>query len=142
MGYALDVENLLVMNVELYTAVVERLDLLVVLPPTLDVVDLTGARVLVADDVADTGKTLELVRGLLRRARDRGADGRRLRDAALGRALRLRVAPDPCPVRAGTRDRRPSRRDPPRACAWRGAGTALLQGPAASLRVARAGGSF
>jgi hypoxanthine phosphoribosyltransferase len=40
----------------------ERLDLPVVLPPTLDRVDLTGANVLVADDVADTGKTLELVR--------------------------------------------------------------------------------
>ena len=31
------------------------------LPPTLDVVDLTGTKVLIADDVADTGKTLELV---------------------------------------------------------------------------------
>jgi hypoxanthine phosphoribosyltransferase len=38
------------------------LDLPVVLPPTLDRVDITGSRVLVADDVADTGKTLELVR--------------------------------------------------------------------------------
>jgi len=45
-----------------YAGVDERLDLPVVLPPTLDVVDLTGARVLVADDVADTGRTLELVR--------------------------------------------------------------------------------
>jgi hypoxanthine phosphoribosyltransferase len=50
------------MNVEFYTGVDERLDLPVVLPPTLDVVDLTGAKVLVADDVADTGKTLQLVR--------------------------------------------------------------------------------
>ncbi|NEK84806.1 phosphoribosyltransferase [Blastococcus saxobsidens] len=62
LGYALDVKNLFVMNVEFYTGVDERLDLPVVLPPTLDVVDLTGANVLVADDVADTGKTLELVR--------------------------------------------------------------------------------
>jgi hypoxanthine phosphoribosyltransferase len=62
LGYALDVKNLLVMNVEFYTGVDERLELPVVLPPTLDVVDLTGANVLVADDVADTGKTLELVR--------------------------------------------------------------------------------
>jgi hypoxanthine phosphoribosyltransferase len=38
------------------------LDLPVVLPPTLDRVDITGSRVLVADDVADTGRTLELVR--------------------------------------------------------------------------------
>jgi len=62
LGYALDVKNLFVMNVEFYTGVDQRLDLPVVLPPTLDVVDLTGANVLVADDVADTGKTLELVR--------------------------------------------------------------------------------
>ncbi len=62
LGYALDVKNLFVMNVEFYTGVDERLDLPVVLPPTLDAVDLTGADVLIADDVADTGKTLELVR--------------------------------------------------------------------------------
>jgi hypoxanthine phosphoribosyltransferase len=62
LGYALDVENLFVMDVESYTGVDERLDLPVVLQPTLDVVDLTGAHVLVADDVADTGRTLELVR--------------------------------------------------------------------------------
>ena len=62
LGYALEVKNLFVMNVEFYTDVDERLDLPVVLPPTLSAVDLTGAKVLVADDVADTGKTLELVR--------------------------------------------------------------------------------
>ena len=62
LGYALDVKNLFVMNVEFYTGVDERLDLPVVLPPTLDVVDLTGTKVLIADDVADTGKTLELVK--------------------------------------------------------------------------------
>src|SRR3954471_14732098 len=62
LGYALDVKNLFVMNVEFYTGVDERLDLPVVLPPTLDRVDLTGAKVRVADDVADTGRTLELVR--------------------------------------------------------------------------------
>jgi hypoxanthine phosphoribosyltransferase len=48
--------------VELYTGLDQRLHLPVVLPPTLDRVDITGSRVLVADDVADTGKTLELVR--------------------------------------------------------------------------------
>ena len=62
LGYALDVKNLFVMNVEFYTGVDERLALPVVLPPTPDVVDLTGATVLVADDVADTGATLKLVR--------------------------------------------------------------------------------
>jgi uncharacterized protein len=62
LGYALDVKNIFVMNVEFYTGVDERLDLPVVLPPTPDVVDLAGATVLVADDVADTGATLKLVR--------------------------------------------------------------------------------
>ena len=33
-----------------------------ILPPVPALVDLSGARVLVADDVADTGATLELVR--------------------------------------------------------------------------------
>ena len=50
------------MNVEFYTGVDERLDLPVVLPPTLDVVDLTGAHVLVTGDVADTGRTAGPVR--------------------------------------------------------------------------------
>nr|WP_042195326.1 phosphoribosyltransferase [Kibdelosporangium sp. MJ126-NF4]CEL21938.1 Xanthine-guanine phosphoribosyltransferase [Kibdelosporangium sp. MJ126-NF4]CTQ92718.1 Xanthine-guanine phosphoribosyltransferase (EC 2.4.2.22) [Kibdelosporangium sp. MJ126-NF4] len=62
LGYALNVKNLHVMNVEFYTGVNERLDLPVMLPPVPNVVDLTGAKVLVADDVADTGATLKLVR--------------------------------------------------------------------------------
>ncbi len=57
LGYALDVKNIFVMNVEFYTGIDERLELPVVLPPTPDVVDLAGATVLVADDVADTGAT-------------------------------------------------------------------------------------
>jgi hypoxanthine phosphoribosyltransferase len=66
LGYALDVKNLHVMNVEFYTGVDQRLDMPVVLPPVPNVVDLTGARVLVADDVADTGETLRLVRDFCR----------------------------------------------------------------------------
>ena len=62
LAYALAVKNCFAMNVEFYTSVEERLDVPVVLPPTLDVVDIRGMRVLIADDVADTGKTLELVR--------------------------------------------------------------------------------
>jgi uncharacterized protein len=61
LAYALGVKNCFAMNVEFYTNVDERLDVPVVLPPTLDVVDLRGLRVLIADDVADTGRTLELV---------------------------------------------------------------------------------
>ncbi|MCP4792694.1 MAG: phosphoribosyltransferase [Acidimicrobiales bacterium] len=62
LGYALAVKNLYVMNVEYYTGVDERLDLPVILPPYVDWVDLGDASVLIADDVADTGHTLDLVR--------------------------------------------------------------------------------
>ncbi|MBA8951651.1 phosphoribosyltransferase [Actinomadura namibiensis] len=62
LGYALDVKNLHVMNVEFYTGVDQRLDMPVMLPPVPNAVDLSGAKVLVADDVADTGATLKLVR--------------------------------------------------------------------------------
>jgi uncharacterized protein len=62
LGYALDVKNLHVANVEFYTGVDERLPVPIMLPPVPRVVDLSGAHVLVADDVADTGATLKLVR--------------------------------------------------------------------------------
>jgi hypoxanthine phosphoribosyltransferase len=62
MSYALRVKNLHVMNVEYYTGVNERLDFPVILPPPLNLVDLAEARILVVDDVADTGHTLALVR--------------------------------------------------------------------------------
>lgn len=62
LGYALGVKNLHLINVEFYTGVDERLDMPVVLPPVPAPVDLAGARVLVADDVADTGATLALVK--------------------------------------------------------------------------------
>ena len=60
-SYALGVKNLHVINVEYYTGVDERLDFPVILPPPLNLVDLAAARVLVVDDVADTGHTLALV---------------------------------------------------------------------------------
>lgn len=62
LGYALDVKNLSAVNVEFYTGVDQRLDVPMMLPPTPQVVDLAGLRILIADDVADTGKTLEVVR--------------------------------------------------------------------------------
>ncbi len=61
LGYALSVKNLFVMNVEYYTGVDERLEMPVVLPPYLDLVDLDDTKVLIVDDVADTGHTLKLV---------------------------------------------------------------------------------
>lgn len=62
LGYALDVKNLSAVNVEFYTGVDQRLDVPIMLPPTPSAVDLSGLKVLIADDVADTGKTLEHVR--------------------------------------------------------------------------------
>lgn len=61
LGYALSVKNLYVMNVVYYTGVDERLDVPTTLPPYLDSVDLRDSRVLIADDVADTGATLKHV---------------------------------------------------------------------------------
>lgn len=62
LGYALSVKNLYVMNIEYYTGVDQRLDVPVMLPPYLDKYDLRDRTVLVADDVADSGHTLEVVR--------------------------------------------------------------------------------
>jgi uncharacterized protein len=62
LAYALDVKNTFTMNVEFYTGVEERLETPLLLPPVPDPVDLRQARVLVADDVADTGATLRLVK--------------------------------------------------------------------------------
>lgn len=66
LGYALSVKNIHLMNVEYYTGVDQRLPLPVVLPPTPELVDLEDARILVADDVADTGHTLALVHDFCR----------------------------------------------------------------------------
>src|SRR6478735_6742851 len=62
LGYALDVKNTWTMNVEFYTGVEERLDVPMILPPVPELVDLESARMLIADDVADTGETLALVK--------------------------------------------------------------------------------
>ncbi|MCP3913619.1 MAG: phosphoribosyltransferase [Actinomycetia bacterium] len=61
LGYALSVKNLFVMNIEFYTGVDERLDVPVMLPPYIDLVDVSDKKFLIADDVADTGLTLKAV---------------------------------------------------------------------------------
>jgi uncharacterized protein len=61
MGYALSIKNVFVISVEYYTGVGETLDFPVMLPPQLNLVDLQDKRVLVVDDVADTGHTLKAV---------------------------------------------------------------------------------
>jgi hypoxanthine phosphoribosyltransferase len=65
LAYALGVKNCGAINVEFYTGVDDRLDVPVLLPPSLNLVDVSGLDVLVVDDVADTGHTLRLVREVL-----------------------------------------------------------------------------
>ncbi|WP_127509569.1 phosphoribosyltransferase [Actinoplanes solisilvae] len=61
-GYALDVKDIRLINVEFYTGIQQRRDRPVLLPPVPPADELAGAKVLVVDDVADTGATLDLVR--------------------------------------------------------------------------------
>ena len=61
LGYALAVKNVHVMNVEFYDGVGTTLDMPVMLPPVPSAVDFSEKKVLIADDVADSGKTMELV---------------------------------------------------------------------------------
>ena len=61
LGYALAVKNLHVMNVEFYDGVGTTLDLPVMLPPVPSAVDFSEKKVLIADDVADSWRTIELV---------------------------------------------------------------------------------
>ena len=61
LGYALSIKNIYVMNCEYYTGVDERLPVPVMLPPAVDLVDHRNSKVLIADDVADTGHTLKMV---------------------------------------------------------------------------------
>ena len=63
LSYALDIKNTFTMNVEFYTGIDERLPVPMLLPPVPELVDLQDARMLIADDVADTGQTLALVKG-------------------------------------------------------------------------------
>jgi uncharacterized protein len=62
LGYALAVKNIYTMNVEFYTGVDERMEVPMILPPIPDLSLLVNAKVLIVDDVADTGKTLEIVK--------------------------------------------------------------------------------
>lgn len=61
LAYALDCKNIHLVNVEFYTGVGTTLDMPVMLAPVPDTIDFSARKVLIADDVADTGKTLKLV---------------------------------------------------------------------------------
>jgi hypothetical protein len=61
LGYALSIKNVFVISVEYYTGIGKTLDFPVMLPPQLNLVDIKDQRVLIVDDVADTGATLKAV---------------------------------------------------------------------------------
>lgn len=67
LAYSLGVKLSDAINVEFYTDVNETLPDPVLLAPLLDTQALTGKRLLVVDDVADSGRTLALVLDLLAR---------------------------------------------------------------------------
>jgi uncharacterized protein len=62
LAYALGVKNMATLNIEFYTGVDERLEEPLLLPPVPDLALLRAERLLVVDDVADTGRTLALAR--------------------------------------------------------------------------------
>jgi len=64
-AYALDVKACGALNVEFYTGMEETLPEPIVLPPFLDGGAISGKRVLLVDDVSDSGRTLDLVAKLL-----------------------------------------------------------------------------
>ncbi|MEU1972425.1 phosphoribosyltransferase [Microbacterium sp. NPDC019599] len=72
-AYGLGIKNCGAINVEFYTGIGTVLDAPEVLPPELDMTYLDGRRVLLVDDVADSGRTLDLAVKLLV---ERGADVR------------------------------------------------------------------
>jgi hypoxanthine phosphoribosyltransferase len=61
LAYALDCKNIHLVNVEFYTGVGTTLPMPVMLAPVPNAIDFSEKKVLIADDVADTGKTLKLV---------------------------------------------------------------------------------
>jgi hypoxanthine phosphoribosyltransferase len=88
LSYALGVKLTDAINVEFYTDVHETLPDPVLLAPLLDTESIRGRRLLVVDDVADSGRTLALVLELLR---EHGAE---CRSAVLYAKPKSQVRPD------------------------------------------------
>lgn len=86
--YSLGVKLTDAINVEFYTDVDQTLPDPILLAPMLDTESITGRKILVVDDVADSGRTLGLVIKLLRGF---GAD---VRSAVLYAKPRTLVQPD------------------------------------------------
>lgn len=88
LAYALGHKNIATVNVEFYTGIDDRLDVPVELPPVLNLDDLVNRRVLLVDDVADTGETLKMVLDKCRPAVEE------IRSAVLYHKPRSVVVPD------------------------------------------------
>ena len=86
--YSLGVKLTDAINVEFYTDVNETLADPILLAPLLDTDSIRGRRILVVDDVADSGRTLALVLKLLR------GFGAEVRSAVLYTKPRTVVQPD------------------------------------------------
>ncbi|WOQ16057.1 phosphoribosyltransferase [Raineyella sp. W15-4] len=65
LGYALDIKQITEMNVEFYTGINDRLPAPILLPPSPQPHDLRDLKVLIADDVSDTGTTLRFTQDFL-----------------------------------------------------------------------------
>lgn len=76
-AYGLGAKNCGALNVEFYTGIGTVLERPEVIPPALDLGYLAGRRVLLVDDVADSGRTLKLAVELLR------AEGADVRSATI-----------------------------------------------------------
>jgi hypothetical protein len=87
-AYALDTKACGALNVEFYTGTDARLPEPVLLPPMLDEPAVAGKRVLLVDDVSDSGRTLALVVQLLE------ATGAEIRTACLYVKPRTVFMPD------------------------------------------------
>ncbi|MBT0772487.1 phosphoribosyltransferase [Kineosporia sp. J2-2] len=88
-SYALGVKAAGTLNVEFYSDIEETLPDPVLLEPLLDTAAIVGKRLLVVDDVADSGRTLDLVLDLLR-----GHHPDEVRSAVLYTKPRTIVQPD------------------------------------------------
>lgn len=87
-AYGLGVKSCGALNVEFYTGIGTVLDAPEVLPPELDMSYLAGRRVLLVDDVADSGRTLDLAVRLLTE------QGARVRSAVIYTKPTTIVRPD------------------------------------------------
>ena len=87
-SYALGIKTCGALNVEFYTGVDQRLPEPVVLPPMLDESALNAKRVLLVDDVSDSGRTLSMVVELIR------ASGADVRTVCLYSKPRTALEPD------------------------------------------------